>query len=204
MAILVAGCTHWIGFHIVNELLEEGYMVDGIPDHGGNENLSLFFGRNSSFSTVGIETAKEYETAIIINDVQNSDSILANKIVKIGGEQEKNEKITYIEISLLYGEWMDMNEKGMYRGKEFIQFDSNFFKEDAIYIKDFTKALLQWVRSDKLPDQLNVVSANNRMKKGVKLENSIYLRDNGPKKEILNSVLTHFEKFKEMYRKYQV
>ncbi|OZU90637.1 hypothetical protein CIL03_05730 [Virgibacillus indicus] len=199
MSFLVAGCNHWIGFHIVNELLEEGYTVAGILNEDGNENLPLYFGRNSSFSMVKADSMNNYDTAIIIDEIQSTENIQADRIVKIGGTIVNNEKVTLIKIPLLYGEWMKMNEKGMFRDKAFIPFDSDDFEEKAIYIKDFTNGLIQWLKFGKLPPHLHVISAKNNEKEGVKLENSIYLRDNRPNKEKLMPVLDHFKKFKELY-----
>ncbi|PAV29206.1 hypothetical protein CIL05_12475 [Virgibacillus profundi] len=199
MTFLVASCNHWIGFHIVNALLEEGYEVDGVSGEAGNENLPMFFGRNSLFTMVNANERKDYDIVIIIDETLNMERIESKRIIKIGEISDGSENTVHIKNLLLYGEWMAMNEKGIYSNNEFIPFNSKTFQDEAIYIKDFTKALIQWLKTDELPSNLHVKSSKNKDDKGLKLENTIYLRDNIPKEEKLKTVLTHYKEFIKLY-----
>ena len=68
----------------------------------------------------------------------------------------------------------------------------------SIYIKDFTKAFVQWIRSENKITNLDILSENNR-NEWLKLESSTYLRDNRPVKEQLARVIEHYRMYKEMY-----
>src|SRR5699024_2618426 len=108
------------------------------------------------------------------------------------------EDITCIQARLLFGEWMPMNKEGMYVEEEFIPFDSKYFLTTAIYIKDFTKVLNQWMQSENKNQELEIVSSNNE-NKWLKLENLIYLRDNRPVKEQLKQVIKHYTMYRKLY-----
>lgn len=196
MTILVGNCNNWIGFHIVNDLLLANYTVNGIGDE--NENLSMFLGRNSSFEFVGPDVKKNYDIAISIGNqlatIQSDRTLIINAI----HEQKKDNEVT-IKVPLLFGKWMPMNEHGLYKNDELITFDSNYFKTEAIYIKDFTNGLLQWLKAEYLPFNMNVDSVRNKAKENVKLENSIYISDNRPIEENLENVLEHYRRYNSFY-----
>ncbi|MBP1969030.1 hypothetical protein J2Z83_001133 [Virgibacillus natechei] len=195
MTILVDNCNHWIGFHIVNDLLLANYTVNGIGDE--NKNLSMFLGRNSSFEFVGPDVKKNYDTAISIGNqlasIQSDRTLIINAI-----HEQKDNEVT-IKAPLLFGEWMPMDEHGLYRNNERITFDSNYFKTEAIYIKDFTNGLLQWLKAEYLPSSMDVESVRNKVKKNVKLESSIYISDNRPIEENLENVLEHYHLYKSFH-----
>lgn len=185
MTYLVAYCNNWIGFHVVNELLDNGFAVDGMLDEKGNEDLSMFFGRNSSFTFVQTSGRKKYDAKIIIDDHH----------VK----WNTNKREITINTPLLFGEWMPMNEKGLYKNNENILFDSELFRSKAIYVKDFTKGLIQWLQTPYLPQTLEVRSAKEKNNKDVKLENAIYIRDNVPISNKVKLVQDHYNRNKERY-----
>ncbi|UJL47616.1 hypothetical protein KFZ58_07055 [Virgibacillus sp. NKC19-16] len=198
MSILVDNCNHWIGFHIVDELLENSYTVDGIGDE--DSVLAMFLGRNSSFNFVKPDVKKHYDTAIIIGDQSNTgiksgQSLIINPVLV-----DRVENRVEINVPLLFGEWMPMNEKGFYYNNTFITFDSDFFQTEAIYIKDFTKGLMQWLKMKELPSTLEVRSEKNKDNQHVKLENAVYIRDNRPMEEKVKSVLEHYYLYKKFYK----
>ncbi|WP_156288853.1 hypothetical protein [Oceanobacillus salinisoli] len=201
MSILIVNCNHWVGFHIINTILDLDYDVDGIKGTNQNNDLSLFFGRNSSFSFVTEENLKPYQSCIIIGEYHHTENIKAEQKFLIGLEDEdgasEREDIVTIQAPLLYGEWMPMNEKGIYKNNRFIPFDSEEFINNAIYIQVFTSALLQWMKSSTLPKyiEVNPVHSNRQLK----LENFVYLRDNGPKEKKIEDVKKHYKLYKNFY-----
>ncbi len=84
MDFLIANCYDWIGFHIVNKLLENGYDVDGY-DHSSEDDhhLSMFLGRNSSFTFVKDITAKNYRTSIILDEDIPLHNLHSKRIISI-------------------------------------------------------------------------------------------------------------------------
>ncbi len=189
MLFLVENCFHWMGFHLVNCLLENGYKVDGVDDLSSDmkEHLSMYVGRNASFQHLSSpERSTTYDRLINITDKELILTIQPNTSHRIN-------------LPILFGEWMPMKKDGMYHQKTFISFDSDIFFNEAIYIGDFMKSLIQWVESSQLPEILEVKSINNIQSEEVKLENSVYIRNNITIEENLKVVIKHYEKFKELY-----
>lgn len=198
MSILVDNCNHWIGFHIASDLLENSYMVDGVGEE--NHDLSMFLGRNSSFHFVNPDVKKQYETAIIIGAESDTIGFQSEQTLIINPTStNRDENRVAINAPLLFGEWMPMNEQGFYRNNTFITFDSDYFRTEAIYIKDFIKGLLQWLKMEEFPSSLKVRSEKNKENKDVKLENAIYIRDNRPMEEKVKNVLNHYHLYKKFY-----
>src|SRR5699024_11747942 len=97
MIFLVENCFHWLGFHIINRLLDNGYQVDGMDDLDTDkkEHLSMFVGRNELFRQI---TSRERNT-----DYDISMQADARKL-----ESEKEQAIT-IKLPLVFGEGVQMN-----------------------------------------------------------------------------------------------
>ncbi|AIF45221.1 hypothetical protein [Virgibacillus sp. SK37] len=201
MTQLVASCNDWIGFHLVDDMLDHGYKVNGIEDSAKEDMLTMFFGRNSSFQIVNSETKEYYEHAILTNGNKKLSEVNAEHILVInpGENRSRGSKETFIFAPLLYGEWMPMNKQGIIHGKEVIPFDSKRFQQDAIYIKEFTKLLIQCMKVKELSPNLYVKTKEMTKREKEKLENSIYIRDNIPKKKRIEQVMKHYEQFKSMY-----
>ncbi|WP_085992748.1 hypothetical protein [Oceanobacillus senegalensis] len=196
MSVLVVNCNQWIGFHVVNELLDNQHEVDGVIDRNISDDLSMFFGRNSSFSFVSGKERKIYSTCIIIGHNKEIDVPHAERIFVINSDEETihslNENTVHIQ-ALLFGEWMPMNQNGFYHDGKLLSFDSKEFKEDAIYIHDFTSALVQWVNSSKLPNEKEMKVNRND------IENGIYMNDKNFITKKKDNVLTHYERYKNFY-----
>ncbi|QKY68599.1 hypothetical protein [Lentibacillus sp. CBA3610] len=186
MVFLIENCFHWLGFHIVNHLLENGYHIDGVDDinTGKKEHLSMFVGRNELFRHVSSQRDKEYDATIGVYDRE--------LIVKT------NRPVT-IKLPLVFGEWMPMNQEGMYSQHEFIRFDTQQFASEGVYIDSFLKSLLQWLHSSDLPSTLEVKSSHDRQRTKIKLENTVYIRNNRPINQSLNTVKHHYEMYKNIY-----
>ncbi|WP_449354081.1 hypothetical protein ACUL41_12015 [Virgibacillus natechei] len=197
MSILVDNCNHWIGFHIANDLLENSYTVDGIGDE--NSDLLMFLGRNSSFNFVGRNLEKQYETAIMIGGQSDTEFKSGQTLIINPKSTDRVENRVEINTPLLFGEWMPMNEEGFYNNNTFIRFDSDYFQTEAIYIDDFTKGLIQWLKMKEFPSTLEVRSEKNKDNKHVKLENTVYIRDNRPMADKVKNVLEHYQLYRKIY-----
>lgn len=201
MPILLVNCFHWIGFHIMNELLEAGYMVEGIDNMSTeqDEHLSMFVGRNSSFTLIEKENLSHYKSSIIVGSWPHSEDIQADQMLQLCESNAKNlEEHIIIEMPMLFGEWMPMTEDGLYHQQKFIPFNSSLFLTEAIYIRDFTSHLLQWVTYTNLSQVIKIKSERNK-DTDLKLENIIYLRDNRPIHKKVEHVVDHYKRFKDLY-----
>lgn len=159
MSILVVNCGHWIGYHVVNDLLANDFQVEGIAISPETEDLLLFFGRNSSFTQIDKPKGKPYDACIIVGAFHTTYNINAKKMFIIQHEEANRateSEVTFIRTPFLFGEWMPMDEDGCYRNNEYIRFDSDWFKQHAIYIQDFTKVLIQCVQSTKHPREMDI------------------------------------------------
>jgi len=200
--VLVKNCFHWVGFHVVNRFIMNGYHVDGIhyPNSFQKDYLSLFLGRNSNFSLVDQGTGI-YDLAITINTAETASS--RNK--ENGYEEltiEQGSQLTTIFTPLLFGEWMQMNEEGIYISDEHVLFRSNLFLDQAVYIKDFTQDLYQLVKTTNLPSTIDMSTKTNLKKEDKKLDNTIFIRDNIPIRSKLEHLLAHYEKFENYYERF--
>lgn len=204
VSILLINCFHWIGFHMTNQLLESGYKVDGIDQNSSHqqEQLSMFVGRNSSFSLLDKQNLNEYRYSIIVGSYSHIEQIQANHTLQMTGSSDtnnqRNQAVIEIEMPLLFGEWMPMTEKGIYYRQQFIPFDSPRFLLNAVYIKDFTNSLLQWMESHHL-SHVKKVKTTRSNDADLKLENTIYLRDNRPIHKQIEHVIDHYKRFKQFY-----
>lgn len=204
MSILVTNCFHWINYHLVNELLENGYSVDGMSGSMTKEDEHLFMlmGRNSLFSLIMDQELEQYETVICIGDADYH--IDASRFIMInhGDQQTTGRKNrTVIQTPILFGEWMPMDKNGLYVNREFISFDSPAFLSTAIYIKDFVQYVLTCIEVKELPNKINIQSSKSVEDEEILLDKSVYIRDNMPIKDTVNQVINHYERFKAYYKR---
>lgn len=202
MAIVVVNCFHWIGFHLTDKLLQAGYKVDGIDQLSTykKEHLSMFLGRNSSFSLKEINFSHQYETCIIIKSFAHIDHIQADRVIHIGHNEDTmlpRENKVMINIPILFGEWMPMSNYGIYNQNAFLPFDDLRISSEAIYIKDFARALLQWLQASYLLNSFHVKSSRDRSH--VDDTNIIYLRDKKTISQNIDDVIKHYKRFKAFY-----
>lgn len=194
MYIIVGNCFHWIGFHLINRFLEEGFSVIG-KDHVDTpkkEFLSMFVARNDSFSLNPINKKEKDHLTIEVcdTDYENKrENIL--KIIKTGTNHENTEHIVYAPY--LIGEWMPAEEIKMNEiQKEKLQ--------GAARIEDFVSAIYQWVNINTyLPSTFRVISRREKNISNALLENFVYLRDNRSIQNDFNRVLEHYQRFQTFY-----
>ncbi|GGJ95342.1 hypothetical protein GCM10007063_17330 [Lentibacillus kapialis] len=187
MYFFVEDCFHWIGFHMVNHFLENGWHVDGMDDLDTDEkeHLSMFLGRNDLFHHVAKSGHnKSYDASISIGECE--------MILK------KKEAIT-IKLPLVFGEWMPMNQDGACIQNDFIRFDSQRFISSAVHVENIIESVKQWIRASGLPQVVNARSIHDRKADDLKLENTVYIRNNRPIKEEIENVKKHYERYKKFY-----
>ncbi|SHG23048.1 hypothetical protein [Ornithinibacillus halophilus] len=202
MSLLIVNCFHWIGFHLVDHLLEEGYEVCGMDDLGSEkkENLSMFFGRNDSFKLISEKEESEFDTVIVVDDVFPA-TISSKKTIEIGFNsiEGREGQIIQVTVPILFGEWMPMSEEGIIYNDRLIPFESEEFLTEAIYINDFIQVFSQLIKASNLSNNIMVCSQKCRDSKDVSLENSIYIRDNVPIEEKVEEVKRHYQRYKDFY-----
>lgn len=199
MTICVKNCLHWTLFHIVNRLIENDYKVDGIADLSSEreEELSFMLGRNSSFSLYQNESEikdKEYSDTVLLN-ASKPCSVQTLRTYNLGQNIEEP-GIINIELPLLFGEWMPMDEKGVYFYDQYIQFNSTQFQDEAIYIDDFVDCFMQWIKVPELPRSISLTKNKNLQVKEDSLEKQLYIRENRPIDDQVSSLINHYEKVK--------
>lgn len=181
--MFVINCNHWIGYHVINELLENDYPVKGIVQPDYPDDLLMFFGRNSSFSIT--DSIADITKPVIIIGKYN-EKIPEGNIYWINPpELEKAPHMNIIRVPMLFGEWMPMNENGCYIGKEFISFQKLKKEENALYVKEFAKMLLPFIQGK---------SKENLFQK----EEPFRIAPSKLEKQIEN-VIKHYQLFKSFY-----
>ncbi|NBJ70937.1 MULTISPECIES: hypothetical protein [Clostridia] len=193
MATLVVNCNHWIGFHIVNGLLEQGLKVEGLVNDKKDDGLTLFFGRNSNFSFFIDKKNNTYDQIIQVGPM-NIDVTLSSELfitlahpITVNDLTSSNE--LYIELPLLFGEWMPMTESGMYFQEEFISFSSDNFNQHATYIQDFVARFITWLSTTDLHHIKGTV-------KKINLDKFVKIQDNRPKEDKVKQVIQHYRNYR--------
>ncbi|MEN2466771.1 hypothetical protein [Ornithinibacillus sp. JPR2-1] len=201
MSISIYNCFSWIGYHYVHYFLEKGIEVNGIDkiDSEKKENLHMLVGRNSSFRLIPPNSIPKDLVALVIGGTELP--IYADRIIQIRTREMKKKLSNAIVINapILFGEWMEMTEEDIKVGNRNVRFHSREFQSDAIYIKDFVKATAPLFHSSNKPSELSVFSKKVFLNEAVKLENSIYIRDNIPIEENVRKVLAHYRRYKDLY-----
>jgi|SRR5690625_364803 len=200
MTYLINDCNHWISYHLIEELLNSGKKVEGLKNEEKDDHLLMFFGRNSNFTVAHDYKTKHYHAVISLQYPLTNVKTEKTHIVNPINGHNKVEGESYIHAPLLFGEWMPMDEKGMYINNKFIPFNSESFLTKSIYIKDFTKVFVQWMQKENKNQELQIISKNDKSKR-VKLENSLYLSDNEPIEKQLSQVIEHYTMYRKIYER---
>lgn len=200
MEILVINYSDWIGYHLVDALLQEGYTVTGKDGANGNEILEDFFARNSYFKIYDKQKKETFSYAVCIGDELCADEFTAEKIILLNANQStKVERATAIEADKLFGEWMPMDEEGFhYKGKK-VLFSSDNFKTKGIYIGDFVKEIVKWLKEAGSGNDVPMRAVRSLEKETEKLENFFHVKENKPIEESIQQVIEHYRKFHALY-----
>jgi len=200
--ILIVNWTNWLGYHFINELLEADYTVHALitdPEERTNR-FAQFFTRNSSFSFVDKDNLLTYSDTVVIGNFPIK-SVSSKRTWHINCTfRENNGQCVFVFTPILYGEWMSLNEEGIFFQDNFISFASKKFHNETIYIKDFLKIFQQWLKSTLIPHKI-VLCVNRKLfnREIFMLENIVYFRDNRPKYKHIETVKKHYKKYKRLY-----
>lgn len=203
LSILVINDCDWIGFHIINDLLNDGYRVDAINIDSSqkSDHLAMFFNRNSSFNMITLDEVEAVYSIVIINSYESESrpfqfTQLPSEIKNILDQDSLTTEV--IDQSFFFGEWMPMNEEGMYYQGQFISFTSELFLEKALYVKKLTNMMIHLIHENQRKSNLLIVlSPKNQLSEQL-LEKNQSIRDNIPKED-LNIVLSHYHRYKKYY-----
>jgi|SRR5699024_9761179 len=191
MTTVVINCFHWIGFHFVEKLLEQGVKVIGVHEKQTDQTsfLAMFFARNSSFDFSNV-APKEAERVIVIGDthiIPKSKHVMQCMHGGTSVEQHIKGRL-YVNMPLLFGEWMPMDQTGMYFGQRHIPYHSEEFHDDAVYVKDFVNdCLLEF--NQKIDQQTSYPL------EGLILEKGEQIRDNSTKRINIDKMQKHYLKY---------
>ncbi|MDC3417217.1 hypothetical protein [Aquibacillus salsiterrae] len=211
---VVSGSFHWIGFHIVQYLLATGQEVIGLDiiDTDKKDNLSMFVGRNSSFTHVEhsddlLHNSKQSDY-IVFEVAEDKERFslpeLGNKKVynfcTTRKENEVLDDTCYVKLPLLYGEWIPRDYDGIFFQDEYIRFDSTRFQREAVYISDFIESLLQVIAtSDRvLGTNLLIIKRKNEREE-YKEKGTIVVDESKPMEKRLAELDDHYELYKDFY-----
>lgn len=205
MSYFITNCFNWIGFHIVNDLLERGFEVAGQDTFSTAtaEQLAMMVGRNDLFSLVTDEktTKKHYQTMIVNGASEPPLHIHAEKSFKLcrGEEENPESNMVTIKLPLLFGEWMPMNEHGVYDQQTFIPFDSETFYNEAVHIEDFLPSFMQCLQASRLPSRLEIRSQKQESFDVVNGKQMVFPLHVGQIHRQVKSLTNHYRRFKSLY-----
>lgn len=192
--------TEWIGFHLAEALLNEGYTVHGIKGENGNENLEGFLVRNSNFHVQRKIEKRNYLLVICpgnnekISELDAAQTLFINTV-----DIDQESGILLINVPFLYGEWMPMDEEGFYVTNQKVAFDSEIFKNEAIYIGDFIKLFLQWIGKTTDLEEIRMKLGKNITNQAVKLEKTFFVDENVPIGDKFEKIIGHYKKYHKFY-----
>lgn len=200
MEILIMNYNDWIGFHLVEAFLNEGYTVHGVKGKDSNENLEDFLARNSNFHVQRKLEKKSYPLVICPGANEELVKQDAEQLILINSTHIKQDnEVLLINIPLLYGEWMPMDEEGFYVDGKKIEFTSEIFKNEAIYVGDFIKLFLQWIRKTTDLEEIRMKLGKNKDNQAIKLEKTFFVDENVPIGDELEKVIRHYKRYQHFY-----
>ncbi|WP_217585941.1 hypothetical protein [Lentibacillus saliphilus] len=201
MCVLVENCFHWVGYHLVQQLLDDNEEVDGIDDQRTLKqvHLAMYVARHAQFQLLQNPEINWEERQYSIHiTVDTSVEVLETKpngaLTLTTSSQDTSTSDT-IELPLLFGEWMPMTEDGMYRENgDWIGFQSEQFANEAVYVVDFMKVLVHCIKKNLLDSTSS--SSENRNKS---LAKCVKIQDNSPMNTNLETVKAHYIQHKTYY-----
>jgi hypothetical protein len=169
MNVIIENCFDWIGFHLIEKYLNEGFEVCGIDQlDERKEFLYEMIGRNASFhfyDDVESIDDDEMREAMFISIVKNKEHIrevntnleryiILNEIEQVDTNQLESKNNYYICTPNLFGPWMNKKSYDQYS------------KEDAfeLYIDDFISWLYYFTKSTVKQNVITLQTKKNQKK----------------------------------------
>ncbi|MFD2924261.1 hypothetical protein [Halobacillus naozhouensis] len=139
MASVLYNCFHWIGYHCIQHLLQEGKEVVGIDkiDTALKEHLYMNVGRNSNFQH--FNTSEDRENHSHQSD-EDQRLYIYNDMIEFCPTGRTSNRLC-VELPVLYGEWMDV-EADTYE-----EFCEDMEKSKAVYVGDYLQKIFYYVRN---------------------------------------------------------
>ncbi|MBM7571522.1 hypothetical protein [Aquibacillus albus] len=207
---VVLGAFHWIGYQIITRLLDDSYEVIGIDkmESEKKENLSMYIGRNSLFTHVSsseemnqlqklqqINILFEIDSSQLFNDRYSLNTETVINLDK--GRVKASSNTVDVDLPLLYGEWMPRNDNGVYHNGQFVAFDSEQFKNEAVYIQDFITCLIETISNYK-QDRV-AIKAFDPSFDSKDAQKTICIRETKDKDERIKELNDHYKMYKNFY-----
>lgn len=189
MEVLVLNVTNWIGYHLTEHLLQQGYEVKGVKAALGSEHLGEFFARNSNFEWISEHTEKTFQIGICALESPDLANYELEQLFLINSDTKSFNQATVIHAPYLFGEWMPLEVDAFY--EQFI--------EEGIYIEDFLAVFTPLLQAQSRPDEICFRPA--RKKEDKILEKYLPVHENSSIEEKIEQVLLHYEQFQELYPK---
>lgn len=202
MKVFINRSNHWISYHLIDEFLLANCTVHTLTDKEKTKTnaLSMFFARNSLYTELeNPQDLTTYDIALILDDEALCKNISAKRKLLL---TKRNipfiKKTTTIYLPLLFGEWMKMDEKGLFLKNKHILFTSNLFKKEALYIKIFAKVLINLLQKGNLPKEIYILSRNSTQSKQIPTQKCIHLLKD-ERERYLPEVIAHYQQHKLFY-----
>lgn len=185
MKFIVENCFHWVGYHLVDMLLENSHHVVGVSQlNTSKENhLAMFVSRNSLF-TLKEEVKDDADVYIIVREKNDLTSI---RVKFLNAYHD-------IELSDLVGEWMPQaNVNEILKTK-----DTKDIK-NMICVRDVISALIQWLESKATIPSTICIYPKGHILAEKKLDKNILLRNNRSMDRCIEKALKHYQTYKDLY-----
>lgn len=162
----------------------------------------MYMGRNDLFNIISDDEINDTYSVVIINgyeciDQNKKESELQQNLLSCYERGKMN--IKELNLPLLIGEWMPMDEEGMYRLNEYIPFDSKLFRNNAVHIDHFTDWIVKLIEKENPTSQHVIYFKKNKSVSEQILEKEDEFYNNVPSESSLESILSHYEKYKNYY-----
>jgi len=198
MQMLVYNCFHWLGYHLTDELLKQGYHVDGIqPNMSQQEQfLAMFLGRNDRFTQVD-KGERNYSFIFSIDKLKEDASVIPEgRLIMLSSIKEaetiSRKSVLSLSLPLLFGEWMPMDAEGIFYHEQYISFSSDRFNKEAVDVRLFINKILKTLHRYKYQDWQEL--------QDLLLDSLDDIRNNEPIAEKVKSLQKHYEKFQLFYQ----
>ncbi|UOQ92823.1 hypothetical protein MUO14_20795 [Halobacillus shinanisalinarum] len=137
MVSIIYNCFHWIGYHCIQHLLQDGREVIGIDkiDTQVKEHLYMSVGRNSNFQHFSTGEDRENHSHQSYEDQR---LYIYNDMIEICPNGRTSNRLC-VELPQLYGEWMDI------QADTYEEFRHWVINSRAVYVEDFIKEIFKYV-----------------------------------------------------------
>lgn len=209
---IIINAFHWIGYHLVEEILSNGEKVIGVDDKEDKrkEQLSMYIGRNAHFQwyenisdMLDNEKISIHDHIFAIEAEHLLDDYLIKKTNCIAvctrSVKPSKEMIKYVEVPGVYGKWMPNLREWLSDKHDRLLLQTQQSEEVTVSISDFVKALLQLSQATISPHYIKFKNKFNNLNYD-EAKSTIYLINRYAQEEQLRKLSDHFRQNSEYYR----